>query len=71
MYLIDINVSEEINEYPSLRFQDIRKKTVSQMDGHADGQREKQYTPPQSLQEGIITSLKNKKKTHFMTTYKK
>ena len=41
------------------------------MDGHADGQREKQYTPPQSLQEGIITSLKNKKKTHFMTSYKK
>ena len=27
MYLIDINVSAEIDEYPSLRSQDIRKKT--------------------------------------------
>ena len=26
IYLIDINVPAEINEYPSLRFQDIRKK---------------------------------------------
>ena len=26
VYLIDINVSAEIDEYPSLRFQDIRKK---------------------------------------------
>ena len=36
MYLIDINVSAEIDEYPSLRFQDIREKK-SVTDGHADG----------------------------------
>ena len=42
MYLIDINVSAEIDEYPSLRFQDIRKKSKCHgwTDGHTDGQRE-------------------------------
>ena len=41
VYLIDINVSTEIDEYPSLRFQDIRKKTkVSRTDTRTDGQRE-------------------------------
>ena len=35
LYLIDINVSAEIDVYPSLRFQDIRKKQnkVSRTDG--------------------------------------
>ena len=28
VHLIDINVSAEIDEYPSLRFQDIRKKVT-------------------------------------------
>ena len=39
MFLIDINVSAEIDEYPSLRFQDIRKKKQQQRvtDGHTDG----------------------------------
>ena len=39
MYLIDIIVSAEIDEYPSLRFQDIRKKKKVS-DGHTDGQHE-------------------------------
>ena len=38
MYLIDINVSAEIDEHPSLRFQDIRKKNkVSRTDTRTDG----------------------------------
>ena len=53
MYLIDINVSTEIDEYPSLRFQDIRKKKqVSRTDNV------KQYTPPQTkFARGIIKRL--------------
>ena len=53
MYLIDINVSAEIDEYPALRFQDIRKKpkchgrthvrSDGQMDAWIDGQRETVY----------------------------
>ena len=35
VYRIDINVSAEIDEYSSLRFQDIRKKQ-SVTDGHTD-----------------------------------
>ena len=32
-------MSAEIDEYPSLRFEDIRKKNkVSRTDGHTDGQ---------------------------------
>ena len=39
MYLIDINVFAEIDEYPSVRFQDIRKKKnkVSRMDTRTNG----------------------------------
>ena len=37
VYLTDINVSAEIDEYPSLRFQDIRKNKVSRMDTRTDG----------------------------------
>ena len=37
VHLIDINVSAEIDDYPSLRFQDIRKKPVSQTDTRTDG----------------------------------
>ena len=36
MYLIDIDVSAEIDEYPSLRFQDIRKKKTK-CHGRTDG----------------------------------
>ena len=36
MYLIDINVSAETDEYPSLRFQDIRKNKVSRTDTRTD-----------------------------------
>ena len=36
VYHIDINVSAEIDEYPSLRFQDIRKNQ-SVTDRHNDG----------------------------------
>ena len=44
VYLIDINMSAEIDEYPSLRFQDIRRKKR-----HTDGRTTwKQYTPPQT-----------------------
>ena len=32
VHVIDINVSAESDEYPSLRFQDIRKKPASQAD---------------------------------------
>ena len=61
MYLIDINVSAEIDEYPSLRFQNIRKKTKchGRTHGRTDGQREnsiphdKQTLPGGG---GIITS---------------
>ena len=37
MYLIDINVSAEIDEYSSLRFQDIRKKKQNVTDGRTHG----------------------------------
>ena len=52
VHLIDINVSAEIDEYPSLHFQNIRKKPASRTDtqpdtqtdtwtdGQMDGQRE-------------------------------
>ena len=43
VYLIDINVFAEIDEYPSVRFQDIRKNqsvTDRHTDGRTDGQRE-------------------------------
>ena len=36
VYLIDINVSAEINEYQLLRFQDIGENQ-SVTDGHTDG----------------------------------
>ena len=32
VHFTDINVSAEIDEYPSLRFQDIRKKPASRTD---------------------------------------
>ena len=44
VHLIDINVSADMDEYPSLHFQDIRKNpkchgvnTDRQMDGWTDG----------------------------------
>ena len=38
VHLVDINLSVDIDEYSSLHFQDIRKKTkVSQMDTWTDG----------------------------------
>ena len=46
MYLIDINVSAEIDEYPSLHFQDIRENPKCH--GRTHGRTWKQYTPPQT-----------------------
>ena len=38
VYLFDINVSAEIDEYPSLRFQDIKKKKChGRTHGRTDG----------------------------------
>ena len=38
-------MSAKTDEYPSLHFQDIKKKN-SIMDGHTDGQRENSIPPP-------------------------
>ena len=54
VHLIDINVSAEIDEYPSLRFQDIRKINSFE-DGHTDGQRENSIPPHKQSLVGDIT----------------
>ena len=56
VHLIDINVSAEIDEYSSLRFQDIRKKTKCH--GQTHGRTWKQYTPPQTEFTGGIKIIK-------------
>ena len=48
VYLIDINVFAEIDDYPSVRFQDIRKNQ-SVTDGHTDVLTDgRTYTPTQT-----------------------
>ena len=67
VHLIDINVSAEIDEYPSLRFQDIRKNQ-SVTDGHTDGRENSIPHNKQSLWGGIISTLKEINKYHAWHT---
>ena len=60
-------MSAEIDEYPSLRFQDIRKKPASQMDTQTDRQTDRQHE--NSIPPSFIRGIKRFLNVFFFTIH--